>query len=103
MKIGIYCCLIADILTKILQKCSLSGPLQNIPFLLLPLNLATKRQNLQKILKKNFSEAVWRIKLKLCRGVSNISLYKNIFCIAIAQAHFLLWQLTYTIDLQREK
>ena len=34
MKIGIYCCLIADILTKVLQKCSLSGPLQNIPFVL---------------------------------------------------------------------
>ena len=33
MKIGIYCYLIADILTKLLQKCPLSGPLQNISFL----------------------------------------------------------------------
>ena len=39
MKIGIYCHVIADILTKLLQKCSLSGPLSNLPFLLLPLNL----------------------------------------------------------------
>ena len=31
MKIGIYCGLIKDILTKVLQKCSLSGPLQNLP------------------------------------------------------------------------
>ena len=30
MKIGIYCCLIVDILTKVSWKCSLSGPLQNI-------------------------------------------------------------------------
>ena len=35
-----------------------------------------------KILKKmNYSEAVWRIKLKLCRIVSNISLYKKILCL----------------------
>ena len=34
MKIGIHYYLIADILTKVLQKYALSGPLQNIPFLL---------------------------------------------------------------------
>ena len=33
MKIGIYCYLIADILTKLLQKCSLSGLQPNISFL----------------------------------------------------------------------
>ena len=38
MNIGINCYLIADILTKLLQKCSLSGPLLNIPFLLYPLD-----------------------------------------------------------------
>ena len=32
MKIGIYCYLTADFLTKFLQKCSLSGPLQNTSF-----------------------------------------------------------------------
>ena len=55
MKIGIYCRLIADILTKVLQKCSLSVPLQNIPFfynLLVSLvTMATKRQDLRKNLK----------------------------------------------------
>ena len=39
MKIGFYRYFIADILTKVLQKYSLSDPLQNIHFLLLPLNL----------------------------------------------------------------
>ena len=34
MKIGIYCYLIADIFTNILQKYSFSGSLQNISFLL---------------------------------------------------------------------
>ena len=29
VKIGIYCYLITDILTNVLQKCSLSGPLLN--------------------------------------------------------------------------
>ena len=29
VEIGIYCCLTADILTKVLQKCSLSSPLLN--------------------------------------------------------------------------
>ena len=38
---GIYCCLTADILTKVLQNCStkLSGFLLNIPFLSKPVNL----------------------------------------------------------------
>ena len=30
MKIGIYCYFVADILTQLLQKCSLSGSLSNI-------------------------------------------------------------------------
>ena len=44
--------LTANILTKVLQKCSLSSPLPNISFLPNPLNLigclATERLNLQK-------------------------------------------------------
>ena len=32
LKIGLYCYLTADILTKVLQKCSLSSPLSNILF-----------------------------------------------------------------------
>ena len=83
MKIGIYCCLIADILTKVLQKCSLSCPLQNIHFLFQPLNVVSYHGNQKvkfekKYSKINSSEAVWGIKLKLCRIISNNSLYKGI-------------------------
>ena len=52
MKIGIYCYLIADILTKLFQKCSLSGPLPN---------MATQMQNLQKNIKISTAQ-------KLCGG-----------------------------------
>ena len=38
-KIHRYCYLIADILTRVLQKCSLSSPLLNLLFLSNPLNL----------------------------------------------------------------
>ena len=48
-------------------------------------------------------EAMWGIKLKFCRIVSNVSLYKNILFIAVAQALCLLWQLKVSIDLQWEK
>ena len=67
--------------------------------------MTTRRQNLQKnIQKSNFSEAVWGIKLKLCRIVSNMSLYRILilFFIAIAQALWLLWQLKVSIDLKIE-
>ena len=39
VEIGIYCYLTADILTKVLQKCSSSSPLQDISILSKPLNL----------------------------------------------------------------
>ena len=54
MKIGIYCCLIADILRKVLQECFLSGPLQNMfccNILICLVTMATQGQNLQKIFK----------------------------------------------------
>ena len=38
-KFGIYCYLTADILTKVLQKCSLSSPLSNISILSRPMKL----------------------------------------------------------------
>ena len=38
VEIGDYCCLTADFLTKVLQKCSLSGPLPNIWILSKPRN-----------------------------------------------------------------
>ena len=46
---------------------------------------------------------MWGIKLKLCRIVSNNSLYKLLFFIAVSQAFWLLWQLKVSIDLQWEK
>ena len=66
--------------------------------------MATKMQNL----RKNIQKSVWGIKLKLCRLVSNTSLYKILFFIAVAQALWLpavaqalrlLWQLKVSIDL----
>ena len=39
VKIGIYCCLTADILTEVSQKCSLSSAQPNISMLSKPLNL----------------------------------------------------------------
>ena len=45
VKIGLYCYLTADILTKVLQKCSLSSPLANISFLSNPLNLISCHGN----------------------------------------------------------
>ena len=52
--IGFYCYFNSDILTKVLQKCSLSSPLPTVSCLFNPLNLiamATMRLNLhtQKI------------------------------------------------------
>ena len=84
MELGIYCYLIADILTKLLQKCSLTDPLPNILFLLKTLNLIGYHDNQ----KAKFAGKKIRLKLKLRRIVSNISLYIIFF--AVAQALWLL-------------
>ena len=39
VEIGLYCYLTADILTKVLQKCSLSSPLPNVCIVSEPLNV----------------------------------------------------------------
>ena len=39
MKVGLHFCLNADVLTKVLHKCSLSSPLTNVWILSKPLNL----------------------------------------------------------------
>ena len=73
------------ILTQVLQKCLLGGPPLSISFLFKPLNLIDchhrnrKVKFAKKILKSNSSETIWGIKLKLCRIVHNISLYKILF------------------------
>ena len=82
MKIGFYCYLITDILIKRLQKCSLSNPLWSIWILSKLLNLigchGNQRAKFMKKYKKNISsEVLTGMKLKLCRNVHNISLYKN--------------------------
>ena len=85
LKIGIYCYLMVDILTKVLQKCSLSSPLPNIfSFVLicefdwLPGCHGNGKARFAKQIFKNHPLRRG-IKLKHCRNVHNISLYKNCF------------------------
>ena len=47
-------------------------------------------KNIKKI---NSSEAIWGIKLKLCRNVHSISLYK--LFLLMLHIHWLLWQLSF--------
>ena len=87
VKVDLYFCLTADILTKVFQKCPLSSPLPNIWILSKPLNLNGCHRNRNakfaiKYSKINSSEAIRGMKLKLYRNVHNISLYKNfVFCV----------------------
>ena len=62
--------------------------------------VATKMHKFVKILKKkkNSLDAIWPMKLKLCRNVLSISLYKNTLLIVVAKALWLLWQLKFSID-----
>ena len=109
VKIGLYCYVTANILKNILLKYSLSSPLPNISFLSYLLNLIGCHGNRKAKLEKKYSkiissEAIRGIKLKLCRNVHNISLYKiGVFFIAVAHVLFLLWQLKVSIDLQWKK
>ena len=48
VKVGLYFYLIADILTKVLQKCSLSSPLPNMNFV-----QTAEMLNLRKIFKNH--------------------------------------------------
>ena len=98
VKVGLYCCLIADILTKVLQKCSLSSPLPNIWILSKLLNLIgchgnhRKDKFVKKYSKIISSEAIRGMKLKLCRNVHNISLYRKSFFFLLT---LLMWFLCY--------
>ena len=78
--VGLYFYLTADILTKVFQKCSLSSPLPNIWICpncwIWLVAMATKRIISRKDIKIISSEAIRGMKLKLCRSVHNISLYK---------------------------
>ena len=82
VKIGIYCYLTVDILTKVLQKCSLSSPLWSMWILSKLPNLIGCHGNQKdkfaiKYSKIFSSEATMGMNLKLCRNVHNNSLYKN--------------------------
>ena len=63
MKIGMYCCFIADILMKAFKKCLLSGPLPNIYFLSNLLNLigchGNQKDNLQKNIQKSTPQKLY--------------------------------------------
>ena len=79
VKVGVYCYLTADILTKVLQKCSLSSPLRNIRILSKPLNLigchGNRKTKFAKKYSEIISEAIRGMKLKICRTVHNIRMF----------------------------
>ena len=85
MEIGIYYCVTADILTKVLLKCFWSSSLPTIRILskLLVLigghgNRKAKFSREKKEHSKTFfSEAIWGMKLKLWVHVHDSSLYIN--------------------------
>ena len=80
VKIGIYCYLTADILTKVFQKC-LIGCHGN--------QNGNQRDKFAKTYSKIISsEAIRGMKLKLCRNVHNISLHKKYVFIAVAYVLF---------------
>ena len=107
MKIGVYCYLTADILTKNLQKYSLNSPLPNIWILSRLLNLIGCHgdqkyrfaKKYKKVISSDYSEVIRGMKLKQCINIHNISLYKSVFFIAVAHVLLLLWQLKVSIDL----
>ena len=77
-EIGIYFCLTVDILTKVLQNCSLSSPLPTVCILSKPLTLlvANRKAKLKNVYTKIFfSEAIRGVKLKLCKNVHDTGLY----------------------------
>ena len=80
VRIGIYCYFTADILIKVLQKCSLFSPLPNVSFWSEHLNLIGCQINQKvKFTKKNILKNLIRSCKgdKLCRIAYSTSLYKN--------------------------
>ena len=82
LKVCLYFYLTADILTKVLHKCSLSSHLPNVWFLSKLLNLIGCHSNRKtkfanKFSKIIFSEAIRVMKLKLYINVHNICLFKS--------------------------
>ena len=100
MKIGIYCYFIADILTELLQQCSLIYHFSpNLAIWLV--DIASERLKLWKIIKKGKP-------LKSCKGDKTeffIEMFitlvstKLLLFIVIPQVLLLLWQLKFSTDL----
>ena len=101
VEIGIYFCVTADTLTKVLQKCSWSSLLQTTSILSKSLILigchGNRNVNFRKKYSKIFfSEVIRGKKLKPCINVYGISLYENIvfYCccsstlVAVATSNF---------------
>ena len=92
--IGHYCYLTADILTRVLQKCSLSSPLPNILFLSKSLNLIGFHSNR----KSKFPTKI--IPSEAIRGIKAEALQKYLldWCfIAVGRMLSLLWQLKFSV------
>ena len=96
VEIGIYFFVTADILTKVLQKCSWSSPLQTIWILSKSLVLIGCHGNRNvKFLKKKkskifFSEVIGGMKLKLCINVCVIICYINYFFYCCCASGFVI-------------
>ena len=109
VEIGIYFCVTANILTKVLLKCFWSTPLSTIWILSKSLILTggygnrkakfSRKKTTTEHSKIFFSEAIWGMKLKLWINVYDISLYIKCVFIAVAHVFSLLWQLKVSIDL----
>ena len=82
MKVGLYCYLTADILSKFLHKFSLGSHLPNIWLLSKYQNLIDCHGNQKSKFEKKYSKIISSevkrgIKLKLCINVHNINFYNN--------------------------
>ena len=83
VKVGLYCYLIADILTKVLQRFSLSSPQPNVLILSKLQNWIGCHDNWKNKFVKKYSkiissEAIRGLKLKICRNAHNISFYRKV-------------------------
>ena len=108
VEIGIYFCVTADVLKKVLQKCFWSSPLPTTWILSKALILIGCHGNRKALFSKKyskifFSEAIKGMMLKLCINVHDISLYINYIFIVVANVLSLLWQLKVSIYFIMEK
>ena len=99
MEICNFCCFIKDIEILFLHKCLLSSPPRFRQLLSKSLYSFGCYSNVKGKFSKKYSEAVRRMKLKLCIHAYDISLYKVCVFIVLVPLLWLLWQLKVSIDL----